>query len=213
MLRAWRILTLVVAALAVCAGKARSEIVTIRIEGEISYVDSVSEWLNDNFTVGEIITGVYVYDTSTPDSSGSPNSGHYWHYTDPYGIYLDIGDIVVQTDPDNVEFFMSMVNTDVDDYYVIASLRNLPIPNGPSVHRIGWQLDDPSATALSSDDLLATPPVLEHWQSIYGLTVEFGERGGWGIRGHINSATLIPEPTTCLLLACGGIAFLRRRRL
>jgi len=211
----WRILTLVVVALAVCAGKTRSEIIAVQISGELTYISPVGDWINDNFNIGDVITGRYVYDTSTPDSSGSLDSGHYWHYTDPYGIYLNIGDIVVQTDPDNVEFFMSMVNTDLDDYYVIASFTNLAAANGPPVSRIGWQLDDRSATALSSDDLLPTPPVLDDWGSILGLTVEFGERGGSLIRGHATSAERVPyegvpEPGTLFLLGFGVAILLKR---
>jgi hypothetical protein len=38
---------------------------------------------------------------------------------------------------------------------------------------IGWQLDDPTQTALSSTALLRTAPVLSDWESPFGLIIRF----------------------------------------
>lgn len=198
--------------LALGAANVRAEIVTIKLEGELTYVDPYLTWLNENFTVGDVITGTYVYDTATPDTSGSSRSGHYWYYSEPYGLSLSSGGYVFRTDPSNVEFLIAVLNRDADDGYLLRSYNNLALPDDVIVDHISWQLNDYSGTALSSDALLATPLILEDWESIYGLMVTFGYKGGWGIRAEVTSVELIPEPATVFLLGFGALMLLKQRK-
>ncbi len=200
--------------LALSAATTNATIVTIGIAGEITYVGR-GEWLNENFKIGDIITGRYTYNTDTPDLFPSnPRSGVYWHYSEPYGISLRAGDFVFQTDPGNVQFLIGIYNRDIDgDNYLSASYRNLPLSNGILVNTISWQLDDLSGQALCDDMLPTSAPVLEDWQSIYGLVVTFGDKGGFGFRATVTTAYLIPEPATFSLLMLGGIFFLRKGQI
>ena len=86
------------------------------------------------------------------------------------------------------------------DGYLLRSYNNLPLSNDTSVDEISWQLNDPSASVFSSDALPTTAPVLEDWQSIYGLRLH-GERGEYIIDATVTSA--IPEPATLLLFGWG----------
>jgi len=103
-------LLLVFVVLALSAANASAAIVTIELTGEITYVDEYSTVLQQLFHVGDPVTGTYVYDSATPDSSPSANIGLYEYTTNPYGIYLDIGDFVIQTDPEHVDFLISLAN-------------------------------------------------------------------------------------------------------
>ncbi len=211
MQRKWRILTLVVVALALCAGKARSEIVKIRIEGEVSYVDSRSTVLNELFDLGDPVSGEYVYEADPGPGNTESGGRDYWFRSEPYGINLTVGGFTVQSDPDNVEFLIGILNDSRGrDSYVVTSYNNLPLSTGLVVDRVSWQNDDYSQTALSGTSLLTEAPVLENWSDVGGLRIYLGDRGGLTLGTRISSVTLVPEPATVLLLALGGLAMFRR---
>lgn len=174
--------------------------------------------------VGDVITGSYRYDTLTPDSDPLwPEGGIYRHYESPYGISLTVGEFDFQTDPDNVDFIVSVKNNFGEpppqlDGYLIRSYNNLPLDNGFFVDHISWQLNDLSATALASDALPTGPPVLEDWQQWAGLRIEsfstdqYGSVNGWfSIHAEVTSVALVPEPTALLFLALGSAVVARKR--
>ncbi|MFZ0034907.1 MAG: PEP-CTERM sorting domain-containing protein [Sedimentisphaerales bacterium] len=183
--------------------------VTIYIEAVVDTVEDSGNYLEGQINAGDIITGYYTYESTTPDSSPlDPVVGHYYHYSPPSGTSLTVSNFEFKTDPANVDFLVGIVNnnTSGQDIYWIDSYNNLDLSNGTSVDSITWQLNDPTGTVFSSDALPTTAPVLEDWQSNH-LRVH-GERGGYFINAHVTSA--IPEPATILLFSLGGL-FLRKR--
>ena len=128
------------------------------------------------------------------------------------------------TDPDNVEFTVGVSNDepaplvgDGGDGYGVNSINNLPLPNGASVNRFWLSLSDSSYSALSSDALPTTAPVLDDWEtrSIQirgGITITPREGLSYRIGGGLTSAVLIPEPATVILVGLGGLALLRKGR-
>ena len=173
--------------------------ITIKINAEVATVDDPDNILGGAINVGSIITGEYTYESTTPDSNPLPTVGDYWHSTPPFGIMINAGGFVFKTDPDDVDFLVEICNDHglptPTDNYLLRSYNNLPLPGGIIVEHISWQLDDPTATALSSDTLPTAPPVLEDWQSVFGLTITgsypddpFGF--GYFIRAHVTSAVL-----------------------
>jgi len=210
----WRILTLVVVALAVCAGKARSEIATIRIEGEVSYVHPYSTWLSDNFNIGDVVEGWYKYDTVAFDTNRLVTVGSYDYSTAPYGISLTVGeaDIVFETDPQNVDFSLKIFNDFPEDRYYIVSNNNLPV-SGVTVGLICWQLDDWSGSIFSNTAIpTEAPPILGDWD-FRRLDVLMGSRGEPGLGITVTRATTsIPEPATLIFIGLGGLFALRHRQ-
>jgi len=194
--------------LALVAPLANAELVTINIEGVVDTVEDDGYCLEDQIHVGDIITGWYTYDTATPDTNPSTNGADYWHYSPPCGIFLTVGGFEFRTDSANVNVLIEIVdNYPPDDDYLLRSYNNLSLSNGSLVDHISWWLYDPTGTALSSDDLSTTPPVLENW-NLNDLTI-YGERVGYLIHGHVTSA--IPEPATIFLLVVGACVALRKR--
>jgi len=96
--------------LALGIGNLRAEIVEINITAEISEIHDQYGLLNGQLSVGSIISGSYIYDSDTPDSSLEPDYGEYLHTSGPHGITLNAGGFVFQTDPDNVEFLVGIEN-------------------------------------------------------------------------------------------------------
>jgi len=211
----------VICVLSFCVLPAEAKLVPIAITAEVTEV-SDSGPLKGRINVGDLITGVYVYDSSTLDSDPSENRGVYEQYAPSAGVTLTVGGFVFMTDPENVELNIHIYNDPpviggAHENYGFDSRNNLPLPNGRSVDLISLSLYNSSSVlnAISSDELPTTAPVLDDWGNA-SVTV----RGGGGIRtggtpfrvtGHLTSAVLIPEPATIILLGLGGLVLLRKK--
>jgi len=215
------ILVIVICGLSCCIRDSKAELVTIGITAEVTNVDDPLGFL-EGINVGDTIKGTYTYDTLTPDEYPQwPDIGFYLHRSPPCGISLEIGGFVFMTVPDNVNFNVTIMNgaiVEMYDAYKIVSWNNLPLHNSLWVSAIKLELYDSTFSALSSDALPTTAPVLDDWETgendifIYGYYPGYNPREYHHSFGaHITSAFLIPEPTTIALLGL-GFFFLRKRR-
>jgi photosystem II stability/assembly factor-like uncharacterized protein len=174
--------------------------ITIRITAQVATVDDRDNILNGAINVNDMITGTYTYNSFAADSNPLPTVGDYWHTTSPYGIIVYGGGFVFQTDPNNVDFLVEIVNdhnTPPTDNYLLRSYNNLPLSNGATVDHIAWQLDDDTATALTSAILPTTPPNLPDWTSIFGLTLA-GCEGPGGCDDPINPRYFVRAHVTAV---------------
>jgi len=178
-------------------------VVTINIIAQVETVDDPDNILGGTVApaimVGDNITGTYTYNPAITDSNALPTVGDYRHTSSPCGITVNAGGFVFQTDPSNVDFLVEICNDHgtptARDNYLLRSYNNLPLSSGALVDHIAWQLDDDTCTALSSEALPTTPPVLTDWESIFGLTLEGHDPAdptgfGYFIRAHVTTAEL-----------------------
>jgi len=207
------IITIVIWALSFWTLPVQATLITIQIEGVVDRFWDEGNYLEGKIKPGDIITGAYTYDTSTPDSNPIPEVADYLHHAAPCGISLTVGGFDFKTDPANVDFLVEIINDSTSgglyDAYGLISYNNLTLYNGASVDEISWWLTDTSATVLSCTELPTTAPVLDDWQSIYGLRLD-GVKDAFHISAHVTSA--VPEPATALLFGLGGGLLLRKRR-
>jgi uncharacterized repeat protein (TIGR01451 family) len=172
-----------------------------KIEGTWSEVDDPSNSLNGSIVPGEPFVGVVTLDASAKDSQTDDETvGDYWHRTRAYGIRIESGGLVFETNPEDVEFLLEVVNRALRDNYLLRSYRNVSLNSSVTVDHISWQLDDPSGTALSSDQLPDSPPDLSKWQSDFGLTIEGNESdedsgNNYFFRGHVDSVSMLNPGT------------------
>ena len=187
--------------LGAAASPARAALVTIEIEAMVDSVDDEGNYLEGQINPGDIITGYYVYESTTPDANPSLNIGRYEHSSSPFGIFLTVSGFNFQTDSTDVDFILEITNDyPPNDDYLVRSYNNIPLSNGTQVDFISWWLNDDSGEALMSTDLPITAPVLSDWP-LNNLTLTSDRM--FNIDAHVTSA--IPEPATILILGVGGL--------
>ncbi len=195
------------------AGFAHAEIVQINIEAEVTSVDDSGNYLEGNINVGDTITGYYIYDTETPDSNpDNEDVGDYWHYSSPFGVYLECNGLEFQTDPDNMNFLMEIVNNSeiyAHEAYLFRSYNNLSLSSNADLDSIAWSIQYKNDLShFDSDKLIAYAPDLSEWD-MNALSIR-GDRK-YNIRAEVKSATKVPEPSTVLLLGLGTLMLKRKK--
>jgi len=142
-------------------------IITIKIVGKITEVADPYNLLGGAIKVGDKITGKYIYESGQPDLfPQDPTYGFYEYTSSTFGMELNTGGFEFKTNPSNVKFGIIIYNDDpyTGDEYIVDSEENLPLSNGLLVDIFYWTLGDPTHTALSSDALPTTAPVLSDWE-------------------------------------------------
>ena len=162
----------------------KAEIKKFAFSGVISSVDNRGFQLDASIAAGTPFQGYYVFDTTAVDSSADPTVGMYQFTGSTFGVVVKVGNYVFRTNPQHVNFLMSVVNRTTDGY-LLRSYNNV-CSRPVSVDHISWQLDDQTGTVLSNDLLPTTPPTLSQWQSLFGLNIT-GTCSSFFIRGHINA--------------------------
>ncbi|HCH3497205.1 TPA: PKD domain-containing protein [Vibrio parahaemolyticus] len=159
---------------------AHAEPICIDFEGEVQRIWDDYGLLGGEVTVGNTVTGRYIYESTTPDTNYAQTVGHYRHFTSPFGITVNIGELVFRTDPNDVDFLVEIINDHgqtPSDNYLLRSYNNLFDISAPGDeydspdNHISWQLDDPTATAIVSIDLPSSPPILTNWEPLFGLQI------------------------------------------
>lgn len=151
---------------------------TVQFEAVVAEIEDPDGLMTTFTTLGETWTGAYTIWQDSVDQNEDPSVGDYWHEVGPYGISINMGEATLGTDPQLVLFLVEVINdgaTPITDRYDLHSYHNVAVPTlgrEATVGHISWRLDDPSLIALSSDLLPPGAPVLEDWQSFYGLEVE-----------------------------------------
>ena len=165
--------------------------ITIKIVAKVSEVHDPYNLLNGKINVNDKITGKYIYDSGIPDSDPDPRHGLYLYTSSTFGMELEAGGFIFKTNPNNVNFGFEILNDIGYDIFFVGSGENLQLSNGMLVDTIIWQLIDTTQTALSSDALLTTAPVLSDWDynelSIDGY--EPSSYNFFGIKANVTKAT------------------------
>jgi hypothetical protein len=176
------------------------EAVRIVFVARVQNVYDPGESLHDAIQVGDLMRGTMTYDPTTRGSNPRPGVGRYEFRQTPFGILIEAGQYVFQTDPSHVDMAIELTNdagAPPRDEFLLTSRNNLPLHNGAAVSRISWQLVDDSSRALDSTRLSSAAPDLDKWRSEFGLTLEGEATVEFIIRAHVVEATLCTPAIRC----------------
>jgi len=169
--------------------------------------DSTSE-LKGAVHVGQVLTGWYMYNMKTADTSLSTDKiGHYL-YKDPLSIMLiQSGDFHVLPYSSNtsLDIILQHNNPPYDDSYAVIT-EGRAWPGGIAANFINLYLSDQTRKALSNTTLTDQAPVLSQWPSAL-LTITGGP-GHFYIKSNVTSMVKVwpksNKPTTPTILPSGS---------
>jgi len=155
-------------------------------------------------SVGDTVTGVFVYDT-TAATNGSTTATTSCDVTTGVGVVNALDGLTFRSDPNNVNFHLELDRNVKDaagntaDTFLFGSSTNLPLNSQATVDRIAWQVDNPGSTTLQNHQLPVNTVNLGKWRSVYGLTFEGHDANNqdstYLIRAHLFSISQVPNGT------------------
>ncbi len=153
--------------LMIAAGPAAAKrSVSVRITAQVETVGG-PEGLCVRTTPGDIMTATYTYTLGAPNSSDDPAFGAYLYVAPPNGVRVRLAGATTRTTPSFMGFAMFLENADPGggtDRYGWNSYTNLPWSCGTGVEFIGWGIEDPTGTAMSSAALPKRAPNLRDFE-------------------------------------------------
>jgi PEP-CTERM motif len=194
---------------AVGAVPLRANTHTFAFTGEVTSVDSP---LTSQFSIGDLLSGVYSFDDTAVDTNASADTGFYEDALFEVTVSFDNG-YSAQFDPLGISQLILVDNSSSDLY-------DLEIPmTGPPVSALepdlmAITLIDNDGTMLTSDDLPTSPPETSLAETADGLLrFPTGPMTSSLVQFDLLSLTSVPEPSTAALMAfMGGMLLQWRRR-
>jgi len=174
--------------------------IRVLLVARVQNVYDPGEALKDALQAGDLLRGTITYDPAVRDSDPRPAVGRYEYQQAPFGVSIEAGPFIFQTDPKRVDFSIVVSNDQgvpPRDSYLLTSTSNLSLQNGATVSRISWELVDDSLKALDSTRLPTAAPDLDKWKSEFGLTIEGRSTVEFIIRAHVIEATLCTREMRC----------------
>jgi hypothetical protein len=168
------------------------EPVRIVFVARVQNVYDPGESLHEAIQVGDLMRGTITYDPETRGSSPRPGVERYEFRQAPFGILIEAGQYLFQTDPDHVDVSIELSNDEgapAHDSFLLTSSNNLPLHNGAAVSRMSWQPVDDTATR-SRAPASGAAPALERGDGI-------GRRSAHDRRVHHQSARV--EAALCTI--------------
>lgn len=205
--------------LALFAGSAAAESLTVRVTAHVVQVDDPENVLGGQASVGQVVQGSYTYETTATDQAPWDNTwGSYVQTPEQGRTSIAIGSHVFETDPASRDYWMYHVqvygspDAGNPDSITIASQNNKPLSNGATVSTLSIDFSDFSGTALSSDELPTGAPDLASFasRSIYISGSDPSSVNGWyNLALEIDAVEVAPA----LQLSPSGSRFVRAQRV
>ena len=145
--------------------------VTFTVKAFVKDVYDPAGALNSPVAIGDVITGNYTFDITTPDDEPMPEIGRYVHRpgSGRYGFDLSLGNLNFKTNNNSVEFVLDLYNgmPSPDHYGAFSYGSNHPLSSGATVEDIGLHINDDSGNMLTSTQLSNTPPAISSSNNNY----------------------------------------------
>jgi hypothetical protein len=211
----------------VIVAPASATILTVEVTGVVDYFNTEGGFaLDGSVGLGSSMAGTTIYDTEAPNLLPPGDNAQYAIIS----ISMTIGNYTFTHDPMSVDPPLFRVFT-VDPVYVASSnaLRfdgTVYIDSSPKTYddiTWGWTYLELFNLWTNSSEYIPTVelPDLDTWpelsvfdeRKVFNASFYDESNRNFQIYGEITSLTPTPEPCTLLLLALGGLALLRKRKI
>ena len=173
-------------------------------------VDEVPDELASHFSVGDVISGSYTFDTTATSSTAGDGSKTYAFSVSNFDMHIN-GYGLTQAGAVNGDILVGDNVAGRDLYWVVGGFSSGESLDGmePVLH--SFQLEDSSGQALTTDALPLLPVDLSPFDSRL-IAIDFSNGAGFSRLSAQLTSLAVPEPAMHILGMLGGLALLASKR-
>lgn len=188
------------------AGPASAEVVRVRLTARVLDVNDPGNALAGKVVLGQRVTGLYVYNTNTPNRSPDPQWGDYLPYANEARLRFAIGSLVFENNQPT-QGIRIQVNPSLGGggQFLMTSEDNKPLANGATVDFI-WMNFDGNGNITQSPALPNAVPNLTQYRTEVNINGS-SPSGGYFINIELEAAErVVPTDTIVVSPASGTFA-------
>jgi hypothetical protein len=194
-----------VVASAFAFGTASAEPVRVKVTARINVINDPSQALHGKLVIGQRVTGVYVYNTNTPNQSPFPGQGQYQPFANEARMRFVTGSLVFESAQPTQGISITVLPqaTFGDGLFSMGSNDNKPLADGTLVNAIQVELRG-QGNVTQSEALPAVAPELANYFTRDVVLVGFGAGESFSVRARIETAELVVTPAIEVSPAAGN---------
>lgn len=188
------------------SGIASAEVVRVRLTARVTQVDDPGSVLAGKVVMGQRVTGLYVYNTNTPNQAQFPGSGDYRPYANEGRVRFAIGSLVFESkQPTQGMGILIHPHHSGDGQFSIISSDNKPLTDGTTVSSIWLNLHG-RGNVTESGALPNVAPVLQQYFTKEVMISANSPSGFYNVRATLEAAELILTDALVVSPASGTFA-------
>lgn len=174
---------------ALLSGPASAEVVRVRLTARVTNVSDSGNALGGKVVLGQRVTGLYVYNTNTPNQSDDPGWGDYLPYANEARLRFAIGSLVFESNQptQGIRIQVHPERNGGGGQFIMGSEDNKPLTNGATVDFI-WMEFNGSGNITQSPALANAAPILTQYYTKQVMINGSSALGGYNVDIQIEAA-------------------------
>lgn len=168
----------------------QAEQVSYEINAVIDQIIDPGKLLAGQVKKGDILKGMYTFDTKAVDTDSSPQYGHFDQLNENNGFSLRMNKLVSKKPTSHHNLFHTIdISNGKTDYFYIESMTELPLGNDLMIRNISLEIFDYTGSAINSDALSPEPPEITHAEdkNVLFSGTKVNTHNDFDVKAHITS--------------------------